>query len=99
MQKILVVGSNGQVGQSLLGLGKDFGFEVVGYDLPDIDMTKMESLRTFFEKESPDLVINTAAYTAVDKAEEEHELAYGVPPSTASTPTPAHQPACVLDLG
>jgi dTDP-4-dehydrorhamnose reductase len=72
------VGSNGQVGQSLLGLGECFDFEIVGYDLPCIDMTKMESLRAAFQKESPNLVINAAAYTAVDKAEEQAVLAYAV---------------------
>jgi len=74
--KILVVGSNGQVGNCLKDEASSFGFSVVGYDLPEIDITSLESVKSVFEKEKPELLINAAAFTAVDKAEEEVELSY-----------------------
>ena len=74
--KILVAGSNGQVGNCLRENASNFGFSVVGYDLPDIDITSLDSVKKILEKEQPKLLINAAAFTAVDKAEEEVELSY-----------------------
>ena len=74
--KILVVGSNGQVGNSLLKLSSQYGFEAVGYGLPDIDITSSASVNKVISDENPEVVINAAAYTAVDKAESEVETAY-----------------------
>lgn len=72
--KILVVGSKGQVGyelqRSLVLLG-----DVVAVDRARCDMADAESIRTTVRAERPDVVVNAAAYTAVDKAEQEQELA------------------------
>ena len=74
--KILVVGHKGQVGNCLAKLGPDYGFEIIGGDLPELDICSLESVRVFVQKNSPGLIINAAAYTAVDKAEEDIEAAY-----------------------
>ena len=76
--KILVAGSNGQVGNCLKRQASKFNVTVAGYDLPDIDITSLESVQKVVAKENPDLIINAAAFTAVDKAEEEVELSYQV---------------------
>ena len=76
--KILVAGSNGQVGNCLKESASAFGFSVVGYDLPNIDITSLDSVKNILDKEQPELLINAAAFTAVDKAEEEVELSYQV---------------------
>ena len=76
--KLLIVGNKGQVGTNLMNLSEDFGFTAVGYDLPEIDITDPDSVSKIFNDEKPDLVINAAAFTAVDKAEEEVDLAYNV---------------------
>ena len=72
--KILVTGRGGQVGwelnRCLLPLG-----EVVAVDYPEFDLSKPEKLRTMVRKIRPDIIVNAAAYTAVDKAESEEELA------------------------
>ncbi len=72
--KILLFGKNGQVGwelnRSLLPLG-----EVVALGRDDADFSEPESLRQIVQDVSPDVIVNAVAYTAVDKAEEEEELA------------------------
>lgn len=78
MKKILVVGCNGQVGSSLMKHAVDFGFETLGLDHPHIDITDIDSIGKAFKNSSIDLLINAAAYTAVDKAEEDDALAYAV---------------------
>lgn len=74
--KILIVGSNGQVGSCLKEQNSNFGFDLAAYDLPEIDISSLESVKEVFSKEKPGLLINAAAFTAVDKAEEEVELSY-----------------------
>ncbi len=74
--KILVIGSKGQVGTCLKEQSAAFGFDIAAYDLPEIDITSLVSVKDVFSKEKPDLLINAAAFTAVDKAEEEVELSY-----------------------
>ena len=70
--KILVIGRRGQVGWELRRTLAPLG-ELVAVDHPDIDLTKPESLRALVREIKPGLVVNAAAYTAVDKAEDEVE--------------------------
>jgi len=77
MKKIFVTGSKGQLGNEILLLSKGFkDYKFVFHDIDTLDLTDFEKLEEFFRAQSPDMVINCAAYTAVDKAEEETELAY-----------------------
>lgn len=73
--KILLLGSNGQVGfelaRSLLPLG-----EVIALNRSQADLTNLENLRANVQAICPDVIVNAAAYTAVDKAESERELAF-----------------------
>jgi len=72
--KILLFGKDGQLGwelqRSLQGLG-----QVLAYDYPEVDFTAPASLRRLVEDFGPQIVINAAAYTDVDKAESEAERA------------------------
>lgn len=70
--KIVVFGGNGQVGSAL---GELLGNRAVVLKRDDADFTDPASLRTVLEKLQPTSVINAVAYTAVDKAEEEEQLA------------------------
>jgi dTDP-4-dehydrorhamnose reductase len=76
--KILVTGSKGQLGTELILQGGDFGFEIIGADLPELDITDINQTRAAVSDSQAFLVINAAAYTAVDKAETEQELAFSV---------------------
>jgi|YNPNPStandDraft_1061719.scaffolds.fasta_scaffold08000_5 dTDP-4-dehydrorhamnose reductase len=77
MNKYLIIGKNGQVGWQLHRQLSVLG-SVVAIDYPEIDLTKPESIRHWIRETSPDVVINAAAYTAVDKAETETELAQAI---------------------
>ena len=72
--KVLVTGSGGQLGQTLLA-SPPAGIQLIGLDLPELDLTNQEQVRTVVAQASPDVIINTAAYTAVDLAESEETLA------------------------
>jgi len=73
--KILLTGCNGQVGwelaRTLLPLG-----EVVALNREQANFTDLEKLRATVQTIRPDVIVNAAAYTAVDKAESERELAF-----------------------
>jgi len=77
--RVLVTGANGQLGTELVDLyaGRD-GDEVFGVDLPNVDITDPESVAAAFASFSPDVVINCAAWTAVDAAEENEDAAFVV---------------------
>lgn len=75
---ILVIGSNGQVGTELGILMKQKGRDAILVDLPEINITSLDSVKQFVNKPEIQLVVNAAAYTAVDKAESEPELAFAV---------------------
>jgi dTDP-4-dehydrorhamnose reductase len=75
--KILVIGCNGQVGRELQGTLAPLG-EVIAIDYPDIDLTNADGTTAIVRGVSPDLIINSAAYTAVDRAEKEPETAQKV---------------------
>ena len=69
--RVLVTGANGQLGSELVALySARSGDVVLGVDLPDMDITSELSVGAVFDSFSPDVVINCAAWTAVDAAEE-----------------------------
>ncbi len=73
-RKILLIGKVGQVGWELRRTLAPLG-TVVCVDYPEVDLTEPDSIRKWVRDVQPQLVINAAAYTAVDKAETESELA------------------------
>jgi dTDP-4-dehydrorhamnose reductase len=75
--KILLTGSNGQVGFELKNKLRALG-EVIATDREELDLTNLNAIRTFIDQARPDIIINPAAYTAVDKAESEPDLAYRI---------------------
>jgi dTDP-4-dehydrorhamnose reductase len=76
--KIIVTGHKGMLGSDLLPLLHDAGFEAIGLDIDELDITDPEDVLKHFKAINPDLVINCAAYTAVDKAESEAAAAFAV---------------------
>jgi dTDP-4-dehydrorhamnose reductase len=72
--KILVTGKNGQVGQELLRALAGMG-EVIALDRAQLDLADLDAVRSSVRSIRPDLIINAAAYTAVDQAETEIALA------------------------
>ncbi len=74
---ILLTGADGQVGWELARTLAPLG-EVVATDREQLDLTQPETIRTFVRELRPSLIVNPAAYTAVDKAEQEPELAYAI---------------------
>ncbi|VAX21759.1 dTDP-4-dehydrorhamnose reductase [hydrothermal vent metagenome] len=75
--KILVTGSNGQLGQELATELRPLG-ELLLVDIQELDITNAEQVNRAVADFKPALIVNTAAYTAVDRAEEEKELAMTV---------------------
>ena len=76
--KILVFGANGQLGWELMRRFKNKSIHVLGLDLPDDDITDRAHVLSLITDEKPDYVINTSAYTAVDRAETDIDAAYKV---------------------
>lgn len=73
--KALVTGANGMLGQDLCPILEDAGYEVVETDIKNLDITNEIQTLSVIKAENPDLVVHCAAYTNVDKAEEELEIA------------------------
>lgn len=77
MKKILVTGANGQLGKELRVLSKSFSeYEFLFLSREDLPIHHYELVRNTFTAFKPDYCINCAAYTAVDKAESERDLAF-----------------------
>jgi dTDP-4-dehydrorhamnose reductase len=76
--RIVVTGKEGQVDTSLAELGEKLGIEIVRIGLPEVDLSKPETLAGPVKAANPDVIISSAAYTAVDKAESETDLAQAI---------------------
>ena len=77
MKKILVTGANGQLGKEFRDLTTRFPeYEFLFLSREDLPIHHFELVRNVFDSFKPDYCINCAAYTAVDKAEQEKDLAY-----------------------
>ncbi len=76
--RLLVTGREGQVVRSLLKLGeRQSDLQVSAVGRPELDLAKDSDLVGIFEPLAPDVIVNAAAYTAVDQAESETDLASG----------------------
>lgn len=75
MKKILVTGANGMLGQDLCPILEDNGYEVIETDINNLDITNAEQVKKCLTDSKPDIVIHCAAYTNVDKAEEDLKTA------------------------
>src|SRR5574344_1979571 len=75
MKKVLVTGSNGMLGQDLCPILEQNGYDVVKTDRKSLDITDKTMVYDVLTRQKPDIVIHCAAYTNVDKAEEDLLLA------------------------
>ena len=75
--RILVTGKNGQVGHELLRSLAPLG-EVIAVDFDDCDLSQPAAINALVDRVRPDIIINPAAYTAVDKAESEPAIANAI---------------------
>lgn len=75
--RVLITGASGQVGYELLNLAPE-GFDVTGMSSAELDITDAAQVATTVERLQPQLIINAAAYTAVDKAESDAKRAWAV---------------------
>lgn len=75
--KALVTGVNGQLGRALLA-SQPAGWTCMALDRRALDLADHDAIARMVDAEQPDIVFNAAAYTAVDKAESEPELAYAI---------------------
>ena len=76
--KVLVTGYTGQLGYDVVAELKRRNIECIGTTRQDFSLTDTEKMKSFVENYRPDAVIHCAAYTAVDKAEDEPELCRAV---------------------
>ena len=75
MSNILVTGGNGQLGSELKDFSKNYPkYNFYFTDVQELDITNEEAVKVFIEKNRIHIIINCAAYTAVDKAESDYEL-------------------------
>jgi dTDP-4-dehydrorhamnose reductase len=74
--KILITGVNGQVGHALMRELTEH--ELIGLTRQDCDLTNLDQIKQVIDQHQPELIINPAAYTKVDQAEDEPELAFKI---------------------
>jgi len=93
MTKILLTGKNGQLGQDLQPLLLPLG-EVIALGKEELDLSNPDQIRECIKTHQPDLIINAGAYTAVDQAESEPELAHAI-----NSEAPAIVAQCAQQIG
>jgi dTDP-4-dehydrorhamnose reductase len=75
--RVLIVGNAGQLGRELEKIFTGYG-AIVGVDRESIDLADAAQTRELVRRAAPDIILNAAAYTAVDRAESERDLAYAI---------------------
>lgn len=76
--RILLTGKNGQLGRCFQEVASSTAHQLFAYDSTELDISDMQQVAEVCAKVQPDVIVNAAAYTAVDKAEQEAERAYAV---------------------
>ncbi|WP_279161113.1 dTDP-4-dehydrorhamnose reductase [Thomasclavelia cocleata] len=75
----MITGSNGQLGRELIKFySQNSSIELLCTDVKDLDITKADKVKDYIIRQKPDVIINSAAYTAVDDCEDNQEVAYKV---------------------
>lgn len=75
---LLIIGANGQLGSDMAKLAQAEGYNYTAIDFPEIDITNPESIENVFSRANPQIVINCAAFTAVDDCEKLPDTAFKV---------------------
>jgi dTDP-4-dehydrorhamnose reductase len=75
MHKILVTGSNGQLGSEIRSLSAYYSYQFLFTDVQDLDITDRNALHQFLVENKVNTILNCAAYTAVDRAEDDFQTA------------------------
>lgn len=79
MKNVLITGSNGQLGSEMQLASKRYeAFRYIFTDVAELDICDKAALESFLAENKVDIIVNCAAYTAVDKAEEDQELCYKI---------------------
>ena len=79
MKKILITGSNGQLGKGLNEFYKDVpDISIINTDIDKLDITSEQEVEEFIKRIRPDIIINCAAHTAVDACETDQKRAYNI---------------------
>ena len=78
MNKVLVTGAKGQLGMSIQSISKEYNFDFYFKDSKSLDITDYDNFNKFVEKNNIKIIINCAAYTAVDLAESNKESANSI---------------------
>lgn len=76
--RILLFGGSGQLGFEFIRRATDLNFEVISPVLTELDIGALDQVLAFSKRSKPDVIVNCAAYTAVDRAEEESAAAFRV---------------------
>ena len=76
--KILITGSNGQLGTEFKHSKPSKHIELIFADATEFDITNLETIQSYFNRQDIDIIVNCAAYTAVDKAEADKEKAFTI---------------------
>ena len=82
---VLVIGCHGQIGREVMAARPPAGVSPMGLGHGDTDITDRDAVRRVVDRDRPTLIVNAAAYTAVDRAESEPDAAFAV-----NTEAPAH---------
>lgn len=77
-KKVLITGANGMLGQDLCPILKANGYDVIPTDINTLDITDEQNVKSVLSEYKPDIVIHCAAYTNVDKAEEDYNTAHKI---------------------
>ena len=85
MKTILLFGKNGQIGSALQTVLRTRG-AVVALDRTTCDLSDVDQLRSIIGSVKPDIIVNAAAYTAVDRTESDKDLCFRVNSSAAISP-------------
>ncbi len=78
MIRLVVTGRNGQVAASLQQMGRAGRIEVIALGRPELDLERPQTVADAVAAARPDVIVNAAAYTAVDRAESEEDKAFAV---------------------
>ncbi|MGC8916538.1 MAG: dTDP-4-dehydrorhamnose reductase [Thermoanaerobaculum sp.] len=83
--RVLLAGARGQLGRALLEVGREHGWDILAFDRAALDITDPRAVAEAVRTVQPELIANAAAYTAVDKAEEEPGAAFAVNAKAVAT--------------